>query len=83
MRRPPSDSLAQKRGARRLAAQIFYDRARPETERLAALPRMGYPDEDMAARLLVIGADKTESDTIRLEALKKHPFDDKWLESRC
>lgn len=74
------DDAAKRRAARRAAAEIFYDRTRPEKERLAALPRMRFPDKEMAARLLLIGADKNESDTIRLEALKKHPFTDKWLD---
>ncbi len=77
---PAAESYAQDRAARRAAAAIFFDRTRPEKERLAALPRMRFPDKDMAARLLPIGADKSESDTIRLEALKKHPFTDKWFE---
>lgn len=77
---PYQESIAQRRAERRAAAEIFYDRTRPEKERLAALPRMRFPDKEMAARLLLIGADKTESDTIRLEALKKHPFTDKWLD---
>lgn len=75
-----ADSLAQQRAARRAAAEIFYDRSRPEKQRLDALPRMRFPDKEMAARLLAIGADATESDTIRLEALKKHPFTDRWLD---
>ncbi len=60
-------------------AQIFFDRARPERERLAAVPRIGWPDAKTSEGLLAVGADRRESDAIRLEALKKHRFDDKWL----
>lgn len=75
-----AETVVDRRAARRAAAEIFHDRSKPEKERLAALPRMRFPDKAMAARLLATGADRSESDTIRLEALKKHPFTDRWLD---
>ncbi len=62
------------------AVQIFLDRARSEKERLAAVPRIGWPEKATAERLLAAGADRSESDAIRLEALKKHPLTEPWLE---
>lgn len=75
-----ADEAARKREAQRVATETFLDRSRPEKERLAAVPQIGYPGEKTFAALLAIGADRRESDTIRWEALRKHRFDDKWLD---
>lgn len=70
---------AQKREAQRAASRTFLDRTKPEKERIAAAPQIGWPDEKTFAALLAAGADRRESDAIRWEALHKHRFDDKWL----
>jgi len=77
---PAADPAVLNREAQRIAVQTFLDRTRPEKERLAAVPKIGFPDATTAASLLAVAADRTESDAIRLEALKKHRFDDKWLD---
>lgn len=76
----PPDEAARKRESQRVATETFLDRSRPERERLATVPQIGYPDEETFAALLTIGADRGESDAIRWEALRKHRFDDKWLD---
>lgn len=71
---------AQMRDLKREATQTFLDRQRPESERLGAAARIGFPDAQTAAALLAIGADRAQTDAIRWEALRRHPFDENWLD---
>jgi hypothetical protein len=75
----PADD-AQKIETKRAATATFLDRNRSEQERLAAVKSLGYPDAKTSSALLAIGADRTESDAIRWEALRKHRFDDNYIE---
>lgn len=67
------------RDVQRAAIATFLDRGRPQEARLAALKDIGYPDDATAAALLDLGADRRQSDAIRGEALKRIPYDDKYL----
>ncbi|MEA2604896.1 MAG: Lipoprotein amino terminal region [Acidobacteriota bacterium] len=69
------------RNASRAAAAKFLDRSRPQAERLAALRDLGYPDDRTAAALLGLGLDRTQSDTIRWEALQRVPYGDGYRET--
>lgn len=71
---------AGKAEARRAAISTLLDRSRSAEERLAAVKSIGYPDAKTFAALLTIGADRSESDAIRLAALRKHRFDDKYID---
>jgi hypothetical protein len=76
----PADASAQKIEDKRAATATFLERSRSDAERLAAVKSLGYPDAKTFAALLAIGSDRTESDAIRWEALRKHRFDDKYIE---
>jgi hypothetical protein len=69
------------RDTQRAAVATFLDRGRPQEARLAALKDIGYPDDRTAAALLGLGADRSQSDTIRWEALRRIPYDDKYLDA--
>jgi hypothetical protein len=71
---------AQAIDARLAAAATFLDRDRPDSERLKAAPGIGFPDAKTSDALLAIGADRSQSDAIRWEALHRHPFDQDWLD---
>jgi hypothetical protein len=75
---PPDPAAA--RAAKQAATQTFLDRSRPDAERLEAAARLGYPEDATFAALLAIGADTTQSDAIRLEALRRHRYDEKFLD---
>lgn len=55
---------------------MFLDRNRSDAERLDAVSKMGYPEEKTLPGLLAIGIDRTQSDSIRYEALRRLPFTD-------
>lgn len=76
----PAGAVAQRAAAKRAATATFLDRTQPEAARLAAVKDLGYPEERTFAALLAIGADPSESDAIRFQALKAHRLDEKWLE---
>jgi hypothetical protein len=75
----PADPEAA-REAQRTAAATFLDRDRPQEERLAALQNLGYPDDRTIAALLDLGIDRTQSDAIRWEALRRLPYDVKYFD---
>jgi hypothetical protein len=75
-----TESVAQKREDKRRATATFLDRSRTQAERLEAAKHLRYPDPETFPKLLAIGADHTESDAIRLEALRRHPFDDEYID---
>jgi len=59
------------RQAKNAATATFLDRKRSTKERLAATKDLGYPDNATIPRLLAIGADRSENDDIRWEALRR------------
>lgn len=61
------------------AVTVFLDKASPRSERLAALQRMGYPDDATFSRFITLAKDKTEDTLIRLRALKIHPYDEAYF----
>lgn len=67
--------------ARQAAVATFVDPEAPKQERLNAAQRMGYPSRETAAALLAVGADRTEDDDIRWEALRHHPFRVEYVEA--
>lgn len=67
------------RAARRAAAATFLDRQRPEAERLAAVEEIGYPDDATAAALLAVGADRSQSDAVRWQALRRVQYGEPYL----
>ena len=69
------------REAKRAATAKFLDRTAPTAERLAAAPKLGYPDEPTFARLLDLGTDRTQDDMIRWEALRRHRYDDRYVDA--
>jgi len=69
------------RGAKRAAAATFLDRNRSQKERLDAARKLGYPDAATLPALLAIGTDRTQSDAIRWEALRRLRYDDKYLDA--
>jgi hypothetical protein len=69
------------RDTKRAATAAFLDRNRPEEERLEALKAIGYPEDRTFAALHALGTDRSQSDTIRLEALKRLQFDGKYLDA--
>ncbi len=68
------------REAKRVATATFLDRGKPQEERLEALKDLGYPDDDTFAALLVLGTDRSQSDAIRLEALKRLRLEDNYFD---
>jgi hypothetical protein len=75
---PGFDAAAYAR-AKEEATRTFLDRNLATQERLAALQRIGYPDAATHQAFLRLGADKTEDGTVRLEALRRHPYDDNYV----
>lgn len=69
------------REVKRRATETFLDSTRPVAERLQAAPRLGYPEPSTFARLLQVGSNAREPDTIRLIALKRARYDDRYFEA--
>jgi hypothetical protein len=69
------------RSAKTAATATFLDRSRPQEERLEAAKDLGYPDDATLAALLAIGIDRTQSDAIRWEALRRLRYDDGYLDA--
>ena len=78
----PIDLVAQpSREATRKATTTFLDRTRPDKERLDAASQFGYPDDGTIPALLAIGTDRTQSDAIRFEALRRVRFGNAYLDT--
>lgn len=69
------------REVKRRATETFLDSTRPTAERLVAATRLGYPESATFARLLQVGTNAREPDTIRLVALKRARYDDQYFDA--
>lgn len=67
------------RETKRRATETFFDSTRPTAERLEAATRLGYPDSATFARLLQVGTNAGEPDRIRLVALKRARYDERYF----
>lgn len=76
----PAD-LEALRSAKRTATATFLDRKRPDTERLKAANDLGYPDPETLDALIAVGAEPTQSDAIRWEALRRVHYSEKYLDT--
>ena len=77
---PPADVAALQRD-RQTSTATFLDRAQPVATRLAAIQRMGYPDDKTFAALLDIARDPAQPSPIRTAAFKRHKFDDAYFDA--
>ena len=75
------DDVEAYRAAKSAATATFLDKRRPKEERLAAAKDLGYPDDTTFAALLDIGADQSQDDAIRWEALRRHRYDDNYVDA--
>lgn len=73
--------VAALRQAKREATETFFDTTEAVEVRLAAIRRMGYPEPETFARLLEVATTSTEDDRVRLAALKRHRYDDRYLDA--
>jgi hypothetical protein len=78
---PPQPNVEALRQERQKATAIFLDRSQPVPARLAAIGRMGYPDDKTQAALLEIGTDRTQNSAIRAAALRRHKFDEPYFDA--
>lgn len=69
------------RTAKIRATDIFLDSSQTTADRLEALTMLGYPEDETFAELLRVGTDLAEDDEIRLVALKRYLYDDKYLDA--
>ncbi len=63
------------------ATETFIDASKPKGERIKAYPKLGYPDEETFTRLVQMGLDKNEDDQIRLLALQRARYDQKYFDA--
>jgi hypothetical protein len=61
------------------ATATFFDKAQSVDVRLAAIERMGFPETETFDRLLEVARDYTENDRVRLAAMKRYRFDDRYI----
>ena len=78
---PPQADVAALQKERQTSIATFLDRAQPVAARLAAIERMGYPDDRTFAALLDIGRDATQPSAIRTAAFKRHKFDEAYFDA--
>ena len=67
--------------AKHAATTTFLDSSQPKRERLEAAKNLRYPDEKTFAAMLEIGADRKQDDDIRWEALRRHRYDRKYIDT--
>lgn len=67
--------------AKRAVIATFLDGKRPKAERLAAAKTIGRVNAQDSAAFLAVGANSAEDDAIRWEALKRHRYDQQYLET--
>ena len=77
----PQADVAALQKERQTSTATFLDRAQPVAARLAAIQRMGYPDDKTFAALLDIARDTTQPSTIRTAAFKRHKFDQAYFDA--
>ncbi len=78
---PPQPDVEALRQERQRATATFLDRSQPVEARLAAIERMGYPDEKTQIALLEIGRDGTQNSAIRAAAFRRHTFDEPFFDA--
>lgn len=69
------------RDVKRRATETFLDSTRPTRERVQAATRLGYPEPPTFVRLLQVGTNRREPDTIRLIALKRSRYDERYFDA--
>jgi len=69
------------REEKRRATETFLDSTRPKAARLAAAKKLRYPEPETFERLLLVGKDRSEDDEIRLAALERYLYDEKYLDT--
>jgi hypothetical protein len=65
--------------AKRLATETFLDAGNPTEERLQAARKLGYPEAETFVELLRVGTDPNDDPQVRLEALKRYRYDDRYI----
>lgn len=78
---PPQADVAALQKDRLTARTTFLDRTQPVATRLAAIQRMGYPDDKTFAALLDIARDPSQPSLIRTAAFKRHKFDQAYFDA--
>lgn len=71
--------VAALRQAKVEATETFFDTTEDVEERLAAIQRMGYPEPETFDRLLEVATTSTEDDRVRLAAMKRYRYDDRYI----
>ncbi len=72
------DSL---REVKRRATETFLDSSKPTAERLQAATKLGYPEAETFPELLRVGTDPNDDARVRLIALKRYSYDDKYIDA--
>jgi len=68
------------KNVRTLAKEAFFNTGNSTEERLEAISRLGYPDNETFKALFQVAVDSNENDKVRLAALKKHRYDEKYFD---
>lgn len=63
------------------ATETFFNTSNDVKERLAAIQRMGYPDQKTFERLLKVATNSSENDLVRLAAMKRYRYDDHYIDA--
>lgn len=71
--------VAALRRAKVQATETFFNTSKDVKERLAAIQRMGYPDPETFERLLKVATKSTENDLVRLAAMKRYQYNDRYI----
>jgi hypothetical protein len=77
----PQVDPAAYRAAKTAAIATFLDKTKPTGDRLAAVAKMGYPEEKTTQALLGVGADPAEESAVRLAAFGRAEFNDAWFDA--
>lgn len=76
-----AQSIDSLRTVKRLATETFLDSSKPTTDRLEAATKLRYPEAETFPELLRVGTDTTDDDSVRLVALKRCRYDDKYIDA--
>ena len=61
------------------ATNTFFNKSKSRNDRLNAIKKMGYPEDETLNKLISLAKDKSEDKDIRLAALKKHIYDEAYF----